>query len=85
MIQEELDRLVASITPERLRALVPTAWGTARRRGRTIVQVMALIDALTAGMNKGEGMEYQQVIARLRGAIDAAVRQMPDATYLPGG
>jgi hypothetical protein len=84
MRDEELDKLVASVTPERLRALVPTAWGTARRRGRTLVQVMALIDGLTAGMDKGEGLEYQQVIGRLRGAIDAAVKQMPDATYLPG-
>jgi len=84
MTPAELDQLVASVTPERLRALVPTHWGTTRRRGRTLVQVMALIDALTAGMDRGEGMEYQQVIGRLREAIDAAVRQMPDATYLPG-
>ena len=84
MTPEELDQIVASITPERLRALVPTPWGTTRRRGRTLVQVMALIDALTAGMDKGEGLDYQQVIGRLREAIDAAVRQMPDATYLPG-
>lgn len=84
MRDEELDKLVASITPERLRALVPTPWGTTRRRGRTLVQVMALIDGLTVGMDKGEGLEYQKLIGRLCRAIDAAVKQMPDATYVPG-
>ena len=85
MTQEELDKLAAAVTPERLRALVPTPWGTSRHRGRTLVQVMALIDGLTTGMDKGEGLEYLQVTGRLRQAIQAAVRQMPDATYLPGG
>ena len=84
MTPEELEKVAASVTPERLRALLPTPWGTSRHRGRTLVQVMALIDAMTAGMDKGEGPQYQQVIGRLRGAIDAAVRQMPDATYFPG-
>jgi hypothetical protein len=83
--QEELDKVVASVTPERLRALALTVRGTFRHRGRTIVQVMALIDGLTAGMDRGEGLECQQVLGRLRRAIEAAVQQMPDATYLPGG
>lgn len=82
--QDELDEIIASVTPERLRALAPKVWGTARRRGRTVVQVMALIDGLTAGLDKGDGGEHQRVVAELRRAIQAAMAQMPEAKYLEG-
>jgi len=84
MTQAELDQVVASVTPERLRALALTAWGTCRHRGRTVVPVMALVEGLTAGMDTGAGAEYQRVISRLRHAIEAAVQQMPDAAHFPG-
>ncbi len=85
MTKEELATLAASVTPERLRALALTAWGTAHHRGRTVVPVMALIEGLTAGMDTGDGPELRRAISRLRHAIQAAVQQMPDAAYLPGG
>ena len=84
MTQEELDELVASVTPERLRALALTVWGTFRRRGRTAVPVMALVEGLMAGLDTGEGPERRQVMADLYHALLATVQQMPDAMYVPG-
>jgi hypothetical protein len=46
--------------------------------------VEALLQGLTAGTDTGKGLEYQQVMGRLREAIIATVQHMPDATYVAG-
>jgi hypothetical protein len=84
MTQEELDKLVASVTPERLRTLALTTWGTFQHRGYTAVPVLALVEGLMAGMDTGDGTEKRQVMLRLRHAILATVQQMPGATQFPG-
>lgn len=82
MTEEELDQLVASVTPERLRALALTVKGTFPIGKRTAVPVEALLRALAAESQISVGGEYRQVMARLNGAIRLAVQQMPDARYV---
>lgn len=84
MTKKELNTLAASVTPDRLRALALTAWGTFRLPRRTAVPVEALLQGLTAGTDTGKALEYQQVMGRLREAIIATVQHMPDATYVAG-
>jgi hypothetical protein len=84
MTQEELDKLVASVTPERLHALALTVWGVFQHRGRTAVPVLALVEGLMAGLGTGEGPEKRQVMLRLRHAILATVQQMPGSSHFPG-
>ncbi len=85
MTAEELDKLVASVAPQRLRDLTPTCWGVFQYRGRTAIPVMALVEGLMAGLDTGEGAEKRRVMLRLRDAVIATVRQMPGAAHLPAG
>jgi len=82
MTEEELNELVASVTPERLRALGQTLEDTFHLRRRTGVPVVSLLRALTAGADVGAGAEYRHVMARLTEAIRFAVQQMPDARFV---
>lgn len=84
MTKEELDELVASVTPERLQALALTVESTYPLGKRTAVPVGGLVRALTAGVDLAEGPEEQQVTARLAEAIRATVQQMPEAEYVEG-
>ena len=84
MTEVELDKLVASVTPDRLRALMLTVWGKLYLGRRTAVPMEALLQGLTAGVDTGEGDEFRRVRARLREAIITTVRGMPDATYAAG-
>lgn len=84
MRDEELDKLVASVTPERLRELASTAWVTTRIRGRTAVAIMELVDGLMEGLDLSDGIERAHVIIRLHEAIVAIARQMPGAIVLTG-
>lgn len=82
MTEEELSQLVASVTPERLRALAQMVEGTLPIGRRTAVPVGTLLRALTAGADISVGTEYRQVMARLTEAIRSAVQHMPDARYV---
>lgn len=84
MTEEDLDKLVASITPQRLRTLAWTASGAFWIRRRRAVPTLALIQALTAGMDLGEGLERDRQMTRLHEAVVATVQTMPDATLVGG-
>ncbi len=82
MTEGELNQLVATVTPERLRVLGRTMEDVLHLRGRTGVPLVSLLRALTAGADVGAGAEYRHVMARLTEAIRAVVQQMPDARFV---
>ncbi len=84
MREEELEELLSSVTPERLRALA-SELRVATRPGRpTVVLVRALVTALTAGGDPGDRAEKVRATRRVRDAVLATVEEMPDATYHRG-
>lgn len=82
MNAERLERILAAITPDRLReTILGIAEGQAPDN-RTGVGIGAIVDAVTGGEDLGSGAERWRAYERIRGAITAALGEIPDMRYV---
>ncbi|MBC7264014.1 MAG: hypothetical protein H5T64_06600 [Chloroflexi bacterium] len=84
MNEQELEELVASVTPERVRQLVLELEPQQPKADRGTVPLYALLEALTAHLPLREAAARSPVEMRLRKAIIAAVAQIEGMTFVEG-
>lgn len=78
----ELDRLVASVTPERIRQWVLELEPEQPEVNRGTVPLFEILERLTEGLPLTEATERSPVEVRLRRAVMAAVAQIPGMTFV---
>ena len=84
MNERELDALVATVTPERVRQLALELEPQQPESNRGTVPLYALLEALTAGLPVRDASEQSPVDMRLRKAVIAAVGQIAGMTFVEG-
>jgi hypothetical protein len=80
--QEIVDRALAALTPERLRAVVEQIGATQSRDDRNAVNIGPIMDALTGLKDLGPGTEAWDAYLKLRQAIRETVAQTPGLRYI---
>jgi|GEM_PF-2033825 len=84
MNEQELEALVATVTPERMRQLVLELEPQQPEADRGTVPLYALLEALTVGLPIAAAAERSPVEMRLRQAVIAAVNQIEGMTFVEG-
>lgn len=82
--EAQLEALVASVTPERVRQMVLEFEPRQPQVSRGTVPLYALLDAFSVGLPLSEASEQSPVDMRLRTAIMAAVAQVEGMTFIEG-
>jgi len=84
MNENELDVLVATVTPERVRQLVLELEPQQPKVNRGTVPLYELLDTLTEDLPVSEAAERSPIEMRLRQAVIAAVGQTESLTFVEG-
>ena len=84
MNEQELEALVASVTPDRVRRLVLELEPQQPKADRGSVPLYALLDVLTADVPIADASEQSPVEMRLRKTIVAAISQVEGMTFVEG-
>lgn len=84
MNKQELEALVATVTPERVRQLALEAEAQQPKVNRGTAPLYELLDALTADLPITEASERSPVEMRLRRAVITAVQQIDGMTFVEG-
>ncbi len=84
MNEQELEALVATITPERIRQLVLELEPQQPKADRGTVPLYAVLEALTTHLPISDAAERSPVEMRLRQTVIAAVKQIDALTFVEG-
>lgn len=84
MDEQELEALVATVTPEHVRQLVLELEPQQPEADRGTVPLYALLEAFTAHLPLRDAAEQSPVDMRLRQAIITAVSQIDGMTFVEG-
>ncbi len=84
MNEHEMENLIATVTPQRVRDLVLQFAPQQPAPNRGTVPVYLLLDAFSSGLRLADAAVGAEVDMRLRPAIIAAVSQIPDMTFVEG-
>ena len=84
MDDQELQTLLASVTPERLRQLVLELEPQQPKVDRGTVPLYALLEALTERLPLADAAEGSRVDMHLRKAVIAAASQIEGMTFVEG-
>jgi len=82
MNEQELEALVASVTPERIHAWVLELEPQQPPSSRGSLPLYEILEKLTAGLPLEDAAEKSPVEVRLRRAVMAAVAQLDDMTFV---
>ena len=82
MKQEQLEALVASVTPERVKQWVLELEPQQPEAGRGTVPLYEILEILTSGLPLADAAEKSPVEMRLRRAVMAAVGQIQGMTFV---
>jgi hypothetical protein len=83
-VSERLERILAGLTPSNLRDLILELAAKQPADSRSSVTMATLTDALTAGVDLGEGAEGWEAQLRLKRAIKALVGQIEGLRFIEG-
>jgi hypothetical protein len=84
MNEEEIEALVATVTPERIRQLALEIEAQQPKVNRGTAPLHEILAALTVDLPIAEASERSPVEMRLRKAIIAAVSQIEGMTFVEG-
>jgi hypothetical protein len=84
MTEQELDALVATVTPERVHQLTLEIESQQPKVNRGTAPLFELLEAFTAGLPFSEASERSPVEMRLRKAVIDAVAQIDGMTFVEG-
>ncbi|KPL21465.1 MAG: hypothetical protein AMJ93_09520 [Anaerolineae bacterium SM23_84] len=84
MTEEELETLLATVTPERIRQLAQEIEAEQPRANRGTAPLFEVLAALTADLPIGAAAERSPVELRLRKAVIAAVEQIDSLMFVEG-
>ena len=82
MDEQELEALVASVTPERVKKWVLELEPQQPEASRGTVPLFEILEILTAGLPLADATEKSPVEVRLRRAVIAAVNQIEGLTFV---
>ena len=82
MNEQELEALVASVTPERVKQWVLELEPQQPEVNRGTVPLFEILEILTAGLPLADAAEKSPVEVRLRRAVIAAVSQIEGMTFV---
>jgi hypothetical protein len=80
--EQELEALVASVTPERVKQWILELEPQQLEAGRGTVPLFEILEILTAGLPLADAAEKSPVEVRLRRAVIAAVSQIEEMTFV---
>ena len=83
-MNEKLDRVLAALTPERLREIILAIASEQAPADRAGVALTPIIEALTGGNALGTGSEGWGAYLKLKEAIIQAVDQVAGMRYVEG-
>lgn len=81
-VQETVNRVLATLTPERLRSVAEEIAQTQSRKDRNSVHVRSIIDALTGTEDLGSGAQGWKAYLKLQQAIRDTADQTPGLRYV---
>lgn len=84
MDEQELEALIAAVTPERMRQLVLELEPQQPKANRGTVPLYEVLDALTADLPISEAAERSPVEMRLQKAIITVVEHIDGLTFVEG-
>lgn len=84
MSSKELNRVLATITPEHVRAVILALNSKQSPKARSAVALESIANTLIGDANLGKGQERGQAYEKVKLAIRDAVNQIPDMTYVHG-
>jgi hypothetical protein len=84
MTEQELDALVATVTPERVRQLAVDIEAEQPKVNRGTAPLFEFLEALTAHLPFSEASERSPVEMRLRKAVIDAVAQIDGMSFVEG-
>ena len=84
MDDRELQTLLASVTPERVRQLVLELEPRQPKVARGTVPLFELLEALTEGLSLADAAEGSRADMHLRKAVIAAASQIEGMTFVEG-
>jgi hypothetical protein len=82
MNEQELEALVASVTPKRVKQWVLELEPRQPEANRGTVPLFEILEILTAGLPLADAAEKSPVEVRLRRAVIAAVSQIEEMTFV---
>ena len=82
MSPEELEKLIGTVTPERVRGWVLELEPLQPPSSRGSVPAYEILEKLTAGLPLADAAEKSPVEVRLRRALMAAVEQIDDMSFV---